>query len=118
MLWVHLPLTVPYMYSLKFYLWTPSAFIPETLVTLGDLNHSKGFHHPLYPNGSLDLFKKKKKRNFFFMFIFECVSRGGAGRVGDRIGSRLHAVSAKPDVGPKPTNCEIMTRAEVTLPTD
>ena len=32
---------------------------------------------------------------------------------GQRIPSRLHAVSAEPDAGPKPTNQEIMTRAGI-----
>ena len=44
------------------------------------------------------------------------VSGGGAEREGDtesEAGSRLHAVSTDPDTGLEPTNCEIVTRAEV-----
>ena len=33
-------------------------------------------------------------------------------------GSRLRAVSTQPDVGPEPTNLEIMTWAEVSRPTN
>ena len=50
------------------------------------------------------------------LFIFDrerqSLSRGGAEREGDtesEAGSRLRAVSTKPDVGLEPTNCEIMT---------
>ena len=39
----------------------------------------------------------------------ESTSRGGAEREGERITSRLHAVSTDPDVGFKLTNCETMT---------
>ena len=49
------------------------------------------------------------------------MSRGGAEREGDtesEAGSRLWAVSTMPDVGLEPTNCEIMTRAEVGCLTD
>ena len=50
------------------------------------------------------------------MFIFEreqeSASMGEAGRVGDRILSRLHAV------GPEVMNCEIMIGAEVGHLTD
>ena len=41
---------------------------------------------------------------------------GGAEREGDtesEAGSRLHDVSTDPDAGLEPTNCEIVTRAEV-----
>ena len=37
------------------------------------------------------------------------MSRGGAEREGERIPSRLHAVSAEPDAGLDLINCEIMT---------
>ena len=43
----------------------------------------------------------------------ECTSGGGAERGRERIPSRLHAVSAEPDVGLKLTNREITTRAEI-----
>ena len=51
---------------------------------------------------------------YFFKCLFilrerERASKGGAEREGDRIPSRLHAVSAEPNMGLKPTNCEIMT---------
>ena len=38
------------------------------------------------------------------------MSRGGAEREGgrERIPSRFHAVSAEPDMGLDPTNCEVM----------
>ena len=39
-------------------------------------------------------------------------SRGGAEREGERIPSRLHAVSAEPNVGLKLTNREIVTRVK------
>ena len=49
----------------------------------------------------------------FFFFLFKFIylfSRGrGAERGGDRILSRLCAVSAEPNTGLKPTNCEITT---------
>ena len=43
------------------------------------------------------------------------MSDGGAQRERgrERIPSRLQAVSTEPDVGLEPTNCEIMTRAEI-----
>ena len=41
-----------------------------------------------------------------------CMSRGGAERGRQRIQSRLHTISAKPDVGLEPTNHEIMTWVE------
>ena len=59
---------------------------------------------------------------FFFnvLFIFArkrgSVSRGGAEReegTESEAGSRLRVVSTDPDAGLEPTNCEIMTRAEV-----
>ena len=51
------------------------------------------------------------------------MSRGGAERKRERqteseAGSRLWAVSTDPDVGLKPTDCEIMTWAEVGCSTD
>ena len=49
---------------------------------------------------------------FLFIFETESMSGGGAEREGDtesEAGSRLRAVSTKPDVGLKPTNLEIMT---------
>ena len=61
------------------------------------------------------------------MFIFErekdtqSMSQGGAEREGDtesEAGSRLRAVSTEPDVGLEPTNCEIVTWAEVGHLTD
>ena len=61
------------------------------------------------------------------MFIYfwrrerQSVSGGGAEREGDtesEAGSRLWAVSIEPDVGLEPTNCEIMTWAEVDALTD
>ena len=50
----------------------------------------------------------------------ECahLSEGGAEREGDRIRSKLCAVSAKPDAGLEPTNCAIVTWAEVGHSTD
>ena len=50
---------------------------------------------------------------FFFLFERQSVGRGGAEREGERIPSRLRIVSAEPDVGLEPTNCEIMTRAKI-----
>ena len=66
---------------------------------------------------------------FFSLFIYfwereheqggaerESMSEGGAEGEGDtecKAGSRLWAVSIEPDKGFKPTNCEIMTWAEV-----
>ena len=44
------------------------------------------------------------------------MSRGGAEREGDaesEAGARLRAVSTEPDAGLEPTDCEIMTGAEV-----
>ena len=49
------------------------------------------------------------------------MSREGAEREGDtesEAGSRLLAVSTESDGGLKPTNCEIMTQAEVGCLTD
>ena len=40
-------------------------------------------------------------------------SKGGAERRIDKIPSRLPAISTEPDVGLKPTKCEIMTWAEI-----
>ena len=37
------------------------------------------------------------------------MSVGGTERGRERIPSRLHIVSAEPDAGLKPTNCEIVT---------
>ena len=61
----------------------------------------------------------------FLMFVFERASECERGRGRERgrknIWSRLHAVSAKPDTGLKPTNHKIMTWAEwaeVGHPTD
>ena len=56
---------------------------------------------------------------FLSLFIFEGeienmkMSQGGAEREGQRIPSRLHAVSAEPDVELKLTNHEIMTGAKM-----
>ena len=52
--------------------------------------------------------------NFFnvYLFLRESVSREGAEREGDTESeavSRLQAVSTEPDMGLKPTDCEIMT---------
>ena len=49
------------------------------------------------------------------------MSGGGAGREGDtesKEGSRLCAICTEPDAGLKPTDREIMTRAEVRSLTD
>ena len=49
------------------------------------------------------------------------MSRGGAEREGgtdSEAGSRLRAVSTEPDVGLKPTDREIMTRAKLGRLTD
>ena len=43
------------------------------------------------------------------------MSRGGAGRGGERIPSRLHTVSAEPDVGLELTNREISDLKSQTL---
>ena len=43
-----------------------------------------------------------------YLFIFEW-GKGGVGREGDRIPSRLRAVSAETDMGLEITDCEIMT---------
>ena len=44
------------------------------------------------------------------MFIyFEREHEQGRGREQERIPSRLHTISAEPDVGLEPTNCKIMT---------
>ena len=48
-----------------------------------------------------------------FILEREGVSRGGAQREGDRIGSRLQAVSTGPNAGLELMSCEIMTRADV-----
>ena len=52
----------------------------------------------------------------FYLFIFERerkkANRGGAEREGDRIPSRLHAVSTEPDAGLEFMNHEIMTWAK------
>ena len=42
------------------------------------------------------------------MFIY-FLEGGGEEREGERLSSRLHAVSTEPDVGLDPTNSEIMT---------
>ena len=47
-----------------------------------------------------------------------CAQGRGREREGDRISSRLHAASVKPDVGLELTNREIMTWAEVGFLTD
>ena len=47
-------------------------------------------------------------KKFLNLFI-ERESRGGAEREGERIPSRLCAVSVELDAGIDPTNCEIMT---------
>ena len=50
------------------------------------------------------------------MFIFERGGEGEEQREGDtesKAGSRLQAVSTKPDTGLKPMSRQIMTRAEV-----
>ena len=53
---------------------------------------------------------------FLSLFIYFERQRVGEGererereRMGERIPSRLHTASPEPDVGPKLTNCEIMT---------
>ena len=49
------------------------------------------------------------------------MNREGAEREGDtepEASSRLPAVSTEPDAGLEPTDCEIMTRAEVGHSTD
>ena len=49
------------------------------------------------------------------------MSVGGAEKEGDpesEAGSRLRAINTEPDAGLEPTNCEIMTRAEVGGLTD
>ena len=53
---------------------------------------------------------------FFNLFILrerererESTSRGGAERRTDRIPSRLHTISAEPNMGLELMNCEIMT---------
>ena len=48
--------------------------------------------------------------SFFLKFIILRESREGAETEGERIPSRLHTVSAEPDVGLDPTNSEITTR--------
>ena len=48
----------------------------------------------------------------FYSFLRQSTSRGGAEREGDpesEAGSRLHAVSAEPDMGLEFMNHEIMT---------
>ena len=42
-----------------------------------------------------------------------CTSGGGAEKRRDRILSRLHTVSAEPDMGLKLRNCETITQAEL-----
>ena len=58
------------------------------------------------------------KKNFFYIYLFlrdrvrQSVSGGGEEREGDtesEAGSRLWAVSTESNVGPEPTNYEIMT---------
>ena len=61
--------------------------------------------------------------NFFYVYLFilrerererasEHASGGGVEREGERISSRLHAISAEPDAGVKFMNSEIMTWAK------
>ena len=47
---------------------------------------------------------------FLFIFERESVWGGGAEREEDRIQSRLHTDSRKPDIGLELTDCEIMTQ--------
>ena len=44
------------------------------------------------------------------LVCLESTSRGGAEREGERIPSRLRAVSTEPDTGLDPTNCEIKSQ--------
>ena len=55
-----------------------------------------------------DFFKEDFQK---FFREHACTKRGGAER--ERIPSRLSAVSAEPDTGLDPTNCEIMTLAKI-----
>ena len=66
-----------------------------------------------------------EKKIFFNVCLFlrerQSVSRGGAEREEDtesEAGSRLWAVSTKPDMGLELTNCEMVTWAEVGRSTD
>ena len=52
-------------------------------------------------------------RIFFFLSFFTLFGEGGAERDGERIPSRLHAVSTEPSVRLDPMNHEIMTWAEI-----
>ena len=45
----------------------------------------------------------------FFLSFFTLFGEGGAEREGERIPSRLHAVSTEPNEGLEPMNHEIMT---------
>ena len=70
---------------------------------------------------STDLFKMRSPNSaFFFLMFYLWEKEHKQGRGKDRevdteseAGSRLQGVSAEPDVGLKPTNCEIMTWAKV-----
>ena len=60
---------------------------------------------------------------FFFIYLFlrEREGRGEQGegqREGQRIPSRFRTVSTEPNMGLDPTNCEIVTRASQTQPTE
>ena len=53
-----------------------------------------------------------REKKIFFKFILReraRVTRVGAERGGERIPSRLHTISAKPNAGLDPVNHEIMT---------
>ena len=77
---------------------------------------------PVAESASENKRKNSCPQIYFLMFLFEQasmrenISRGGAQREEDtesKAGSRLWAVSTELDMGLKPTNCEIMTWAEV-----
>ena len=60
----------------------------------------------------------------FYLFLRQRETEHEQGRVereGDtesEAGSRLRTVSTEPDAGLEPTNCDIVTRAEVGRPTN
>ena len=49
------------------------------------------------------------KRKFWFIYLLGVRGGGRAEEEGERIPSRLRAVSADPNMGLEPTNLEIMT---------
>ena len=79
-------------------------------------------HKPiaLWPTEDVTWVKDIRRRCFLKMFIYlfqererERGNMHRKGRERERIPTRVHAVSAEPDVGLNPTNCEIMTWVKI-----